>query len=129
MCSPRLGVVRGYLPAGMDNFSTREVQYRGNLSRILTRRTVPVKITSSRFSARRLLVDMFGVDYFSIDPTPFLTSTSWPFRHLLGDGVTVAAHRGGAAVAPVRFQEGLRSFFTLFLLRDQHGDLGATEPP
>jgi V/A-type H+-transporting ATPase subunit I len=124
LCSPRLGVVRGYLPAKeLENFSTLvRSSYRGEVLSDDPHpgEPVPVKINSGRFFRPvRLLVDMFGVpDYFSIDPTPFLTLTFLAFFGIcFGDGVYGLLLIAVALLLrrKFRFQEGLRSFFTLFL--------------
>jgi V/A-type H+-transporting ATPase subunit I len=122
--SPRLGVVRGYLPAReLESFSAMvRADYRGEIlvDDPHPGEPVPVKLTMSGFFRPvRLLVDMFGVpDYFSIDPTPFLTLTFLAFFGIcFGDGVyglmliTVAL----LLRRKFRLQENLRAFFTLFL--------------
>ncbi len=122
--SPRLGVVRGYLPAReLEGFSAAvRTQYSGEVLADDPHpgEPVPVKITTNRFLRPvRLLVDMFGVpDYFSIDPTPFLTLTFLAFFGIcFGDGVYGLLLILVALLLRRKFrlQENLRAFFTLFL--------------
>ena len=74
---------------------------------------------SAFFRPVRLLVDMFGVpDYFSIDPTPFLTLTFLAFFGIcFGDGVYGLMLIAVALLLRRKFrlQENLKAFFTLFL--------------
>lgn len=124
LSSPRLGVVRGYLPAReLERFS-QEVRssFAGELiaEKPQPGEPVPVKIALHRFFRPiRLLVDMFGVpDYFSIDPTPFLTLTFLAFFGIcFGDAVYGLMLIVLALLLRKKFrnQEGLRAFFTLFL--------------
>jgi V/A-type H+-transporting ATPase subunit I len=122
--SPRLGVVRGYLPARELNRLSAEVRnsFSGEIiaERPQPDEPVPVKITLHRFFRPiRLLVDMFGVpNYFSIDPTPFLTLTFLAFFGIcFGDAVYGMMLIALALLLRRKFrnQEGLRAFFTLFL--------------
>ncbi len=122
--SPRLGVVRGYLPARkLERFSAEvHTGFAGELiaERPQPGEPVPVKITLHRFFRPiRLLVDMFGVpDYFSIDPTPFLTLTFLAFFGIcFSDAIYGLMLITVALLLRRKFrnQEGLRAFFTLFL--------------
>jgi V/A-type H+-transporting ATPase subunit I len=122
--SPRLGVVRGYLPAReLEGFSAMvRADYQGEVLADDPHpgEPVPVKLTMSGFFRPvRLLVDMFGVpDYFSIDPTPFLTLTFLAFFGIcFGDGVYGLMLIALALLLRRRFrlQENLRAFFNLFL--------------
>ena len=122
--SPRLGVVRGYLPAKeLQSFAAMvRIDYQGELLAEDPHPgdPVPIKLTmSSFFRPVRLLVDMFGVpDYFSIDPTPFLTLTFLVFFGIcFGDAIYGLMLIAVALLLRQKFrqQEGLRAFFTLFL--------------
>jgi V/A-type H+-transporting ATPase subunit I len=122
--SDRIGVVHGYLPAvHLESFS-RDVraQFGGE---VLSEDPkpgdrVPVKVSlRGFFRPVRLLVDMFGVpDYFSIDPTPFLTFTFLAFFGICFSDVVYGL--GLIALSAIlmrkfRQQESLRYFFQLFL--------------
>jgi V/A-type H+-transporting ATPase subunit I len=122
--SPRLGVVRGFLPARELESFTAVTRSRFHGEVLVDDphpgETVPVKVTTNRLTRPvRLLVDMFGVpDYFSIDPTPFLTLTFLAFFGIcFGDGVYGLMLITLALLLRRRFrlQENLRAFFTLFL--------------
>jgi V/A-type H+-transporting ATPase subunit I len=122
--SPRLGVARGYLPAReLKGFAAMvRADYQGEVlaEDPQAGEPVPVKLTMSGFFRPvRLLVDMFGVpDYFSIDPTPFLTLTFLAFFGIcFGDGVYGLLLIALALLLRRRFrlQENLRAFFNLFL--------------
>jgi V/A-type H+-transporting ATPase subunit I len=122
--SARIGVVRGYLPAReIERFSSDvRSSFGGEIiaEQPQPGEPVPVKLTMHPFFRPiRLLVDMFGVpDYFSIDPTPFLTFTFLAFFGIcFGDAVYGMMLIAVALLLRRKFrnQEGLRAFFTLFL--------------
>jgi V/A-type H+-transporting ATPase subunit I len=122
--SARIGVVRGYLPAReLERFSSDvRSSFAGEIiaEQPQPGEPVPVKIALHPFFRPiRLLVDMFGVpDYFSIDPTPFLTLTFLAFFGIcFGDAVYGMMLIAVALLLRRKFrnQEGLRAFFTLFL--------------
>jgi V/A-type H+-transporting ATPase subunit I len=122
--SPRLGVVRGYLPAReLGEYSSMvRGEYQGEVLADDPHpgEAVPVKLTMPGFFRPvRLLVDMFGVpDYFSIDPTPFLTLTFLAFFGIcFGDAIYGLMLILVALLLRRKFrqQENLKAFFTLFL--------------
>jgi len=122
--SARLGIIRGYLPARELDGLCAVVRTRFN-GEVLVEDphpgdAVPIKLTMPGFFRPvRLLVDMFGVpDYFSIDPTPFLTLTFLAFFGIcFGDAIYGLMLIAVALLLrrKFRFQENLKSFFTLFL--------------
>lgn len=124
LSSARLGVLRGYLPARrLEDFSA-EVRSRFS-GEVLAEDPrpgdpVPIKLTMAGFFRPvRLLVDMFGVpDYFSIDPTPFLTLTFLTFFGIcFGDAIYGLLLITLALLLRRKFrhQENMKAFFTLFL--------------
>ena len=124
LASQRIGVAHGYLPAAeLDRFA-KEVRekFKGEVIAEDPRpgEAVPVKLRLHRFfRPAALLVDMFGApDYFSIDPTPFVAFIFLIFFGLcFSDAIYgIALIAVGAALARKFWrQEGLRSFFQLFV--------------
>ena len=124
LSSKRIAVVRGYLPSReLETFSAKvRKSYSGEVlaEDPLPSEAVPVKIrTRPFFRPAELLVNMFGVpDYFSIDPTPFLT-----FSFLIFFGICFGDAVYGLALVALslslmrhfRANRGLRRFFLLFL--------------
>lgn len=122
--SARIGVVKGYLPFRELESFTKEVreEFHGEVlaEKPQPGEKVPVKLTlHSFFRPIRMLVDMFGVpDYFSIDPTPFITFTFLAFFGIcFGDAIYGLILIGISLLLRRKFrnQEGLKAFFTLFL--------------
>ena len=130
--SPRLGVVRGYLPAReLESLSTLvRADYQGE---VLAEDPhpgdpVPVKLTMSGLSVRSACwwtCSGSGLLLHRSDPLPH-PDLPGLFRHLLrGRRLRAAAHRGGAAFAPQIQVPGKPQgvLHPFLVLRDQHGDL------
>ncbi len=122
--SDRLSIAHGYLPARDLERFTAEVRgrFKGEVlsEEPGTGEAVPVKLIMGKFfRPATLLVKMFGVpDYFSIDPTPFITFTFLLFFGIcFSDAFYGLGLMALAAVLMHRFrrQESLRQFFQLFL--------------
>jgi V/A-type H+/Na+-transporting ATPase subunit I len=121
--SKRIGVAHGYLPAPQLQRFTQDVrtQFDGDVLAEDPRaeENVPVKLKNSRFfRPAGLLVNMFGVpDYFSIDPTPYLTFSFLAFFGICFGDVFYGIGLIAISLALMfRFRKvgGLRQFFLLF---------------
>ena len=124
VASRRVGVAHGYLSAAQLEWFANKVRdtFKGEIVAADPRpgEPVPVNIKLNRFfRPGALLVDMYGVpDYFSIDPTPFVTFAFLVFFGLcFSDAIYgLALMLVGAALArKFRDHAGLRQFSQLFV--------------
>ena len=120
----RIGVAHGYLPAPHLQRFAQDVrtEFKGEVLAEDPRpeETVPVKLKNARFfRPAGLLVNMFGVpDYFSIDPTPYLTFSFLAFFGICFGDVFYGIGLISVSLALMfRFRqvEGLKQFFLLFM--------------
>ena len=122
--SGRIGLAGGYIPAHELRGFTREVRARFKGEVLAEDPTpgeaVPVKLNNRRiFEPAGLLVNMYGVpDYFSIDPTPYLSISFLVFFGIcLGDAIYGVGLIAVALALMFRFRkvDYLKQFFLLFV--------------
>jgi len=125
LCSKRVGIARGYARAADVLLLVSEMEQKFPGVDVLSEdplpgENVPVSIRLSRWwRPGQLMVTMFGLpDYFTLDPTPFLTLVFLLFFGICfadvvyGLMLVVFSHM---LIKRYRRQENLREFFRLFL--------------